>query len=142
MRKTFALNTEPHVAEIGGTELLFRPEIPGAEFLDAYETVAEAQKRLAVDPSKPDTVDVDKLRELTGVLRGFLSTLMLPESVGAFEAMSLPDRVLVELLEWTMEVYGSRPPTSSTGSVAPSRRAGTSGKGGSPSRASTPARGR
>ncbi|WP_224281768.1 hypothetical protein [Streptomyces sp. LS1784] len=36
MRRTFTINTEPHVAEIGDVELLFRPEVMGDEFPDAY----------------------------------------------------------------------------------------------------------
>ncbi|MFF6642292.1 hypothetical protein ACFY83_34360 [Streptomyces althioticus] len=42
MRKTFALKTEPHIADIGGTELGCEPELTGDEFMDAY---AESSSR-------------------------------------------------------------------------------------------------
>ncbi|MEU9153601.1 hypothetical protein AB0D59_24335 [Streptomyces sp. NPDC048417] len=50
------------------------------------------------------------------------------------KSMRVPDRVLVELLEWTTELYGGgndRPITPSSGSSRASRRAGTPGKGSS-----------
>lgn len=55
-------------------------------------------------------------------------------------SMRLPDRVLVELLEWTVELYGggeARPTGSSSGSSRASRRAGTAGKASSRSKGST-----
>ncbi|MFD3848195.1 hypothetical protein ACFWVB_20180 [Streptomyces microflavus] len=57
----------------------------------------------------------------------------------ADESIRLPDRVLVELLEWVVEVYGggNRPTGSSSGSAPASSRGGPAGKGRSPSRAST-----
>lgn len=60
------------------------------------------------------------------------------------ESMRLPDRVLVELLEWVVELYGggNRPPTSSSGSAPASPSPGRPGRAGSPSRASTSMRGR
>jgi hypothetical protein len=60
-------------------------------------------------------------------------------------SMRVPDRVLVELLEWTTELYGGgndRPTTPSSGSSRASRRAGTPGKGSSRSKASTRTAGR
>ncbi|MFH9439022.1 hypothetical protein [Streptomyces rochei] len=57
----------------------------------------------------------------------------------------IPDRVLVDLLEWVTELYGggnARPTTPSSGSSRASRRAGTPGKGSSPSKASTRTAGR
>lgn len=83
MRETFALNTEPHVAEIPGlgVELQFQPEVMGDEFLDAYAEMREGQKReTGVDVEDVDAGDVENLRKLTGGLRLFLSRLMLPES--------------------------------------------------------------
>lgn len=60
------------------------------------------------------------------------------------KSLRLPDRVLVELMEWVVELYGggNRPTGSSNGSAPASSRAGTAGKGPSPSRASTRAAGR
>jgi len=59
--------------------------------------------------------------------------------------LRVPDRVLLELLEWTVELYGGgndRPTTPSSGSSRASRRAGTPGKGSSPSKGSTRTAGR
>ncbi len=60
-------------------------------------------------------------------------------------SIRLPDRVLVELMEWVVELYGgggSRPTGSSNASARASSTAGTRGKAASRSRASTPAAGR
>ncbi|MGW6391229.1 hypothetical protein ACWFR1_12170 [Streptomyces sp. NPDC055103] len=58
--------------------------------------------------------------------------------------MRLPDRVLVELLEWVVELYGGgqRPPTSSSASAPASSSPGPSGRAGSRSRGSMSTRGR
>lgn len=58
--------------------------------------------------------------------------------------LRIPDRVLVELMEWATELYGggSRPSTSSSDSATASPSPGTRGKAASPSRASTSTRGR
>ncbi|MFD4314981.1 hypothetical protein [Streptomyces sp. NPDC058548] len=58
--------------------------------------------------------------------------------------MRLPDRVLIELLEWVVELYGGgqRPPTSSNASAPASSSPGTNGKAGSRSRGSMSTRGR
>jgi hypothetical protein len=61
------------------------------------------------------------------------------------KSMRVPDRVLVELLEWTSELYGGgndRPTTPSSGSSRASRRAGTPGKAPSRSKVSTRTAGR
>lgn len=61
------------------------------------------------------------------------------------KSLRLPDRILLELLEWVLELYGSggnRPTTSSKGSSRASSKAGTTGKGPSRSKGSTPTRGR
>ncbi|WP_432001630.1 hypothetical protein [Streptomyces sioyaensis] len=178
-RRQFTLNTDPHVAEIGETELLFQPEVMGDEFLDAYEDLQEAQKRLGVDVNNLAGTDPDKLRSVVRSLRLFLARLMLPESAAEFvrwevirdgkvvdsfgtpeEAdehaaqlkgatvkdvgMRLPDRVLVELLEWAVELYGGgrRPTGSSTDSAPVSPTPGTRGRAASRSKASTRTAGR
>ncbi|MFE0763681.1 hypothetical protein [Streptomyces smyrnaeus] len=178
-RRQFTINDEPHVAEIGDTELLFKPEVMGDEFLDAYEALQVTQKELGVNVNDLAGVEPDKLRHSVASLRTFLARLMLPESANRFLAwdvikagkvvesyateeeaetraaklkdatvrvggMRLPDRVLVQLLEWAVELYGggSRPTTSSTGSAAASPPPGTRGKAPSRSKGSTRAGGR
>ncbi|MFD6936260.1 hypothetical protein ACFWAP_08925 [Streptomyces goshikiensis] len=58
--------------------------------------------------------------------------------------LRLPDRVLVELLEWVVELYGGgqRPPTSSNASAPASSSPGTPGRAASRSRGSMSTRGR
>jgi len=179
--REFALNTEPHVAKVGETELLFQPEVMGDEFLEAYATMRDATKRdKGVDVEALDTSSPEALRSVTRGLRLFLAQLMLPESaelitrldvvdgedvVKSFhdldeanawaashtgnpakvrDTLRLPDRILLQLLEWTVELYagGKRPPTSSGDSATPSRKGGRRGMGVSPSRVSTPTPGR
>lgn len=173
MKKTFTLNTEPHVAEIGDdTELLFLPEVMGDEFLDGYTRLRDAQKKLGMEGNDLSQVDPSVVRLVVVSLRVFLAGLMLPESATQFAqwhvvvdgtvtgsysdpddaheaaakldgatvvdvSMRLPDRVLVQLLEWAVELYGggtNRPPTSSTGSAQASRSPGTPGRAGSRSK--------
>lgn len=178
-RRQFTLNTEPHVAEIGTVELLFQPEVMGAQFLDAYEDLQQTQKQLGVDMNDLAGVEPEKLRSIVRSLRVFLARLMLPESAEQFArwdvvqagkvvesfgtpeeaaehadgledatvvdaGMQLPDRVLVELLEWAVELYGGgqRPTGLSGGSAGASPPPGTRGRAVSPSKASTRARGR
>ncbi|WP_433856651.1 hypothetical protein [Streptomyces kronopolitis] len=178
--RTFTLNTEPHVATVGETQLLFQPEVMGDEFLDAYEALQESQKNLGVDVNNLAAADPENLRAVVRSLRLFLARLMLPESAQTFArwevvksgkavsshatpgeaaeaaakvkgdatvkdvGMRLPDRVLVELLEWAVELYGGgqRPTGLSSGSVQASPPPGTRGRAVSPSKASTRARGR
>lgn len=180
-KKSFALNTEPHVATVGDTDLLFKPEVMGDEFMDALGELKDAQRAASgVDLEDLQGLDADALRSASRGLRGFLAELMLPESAGLFtrveviadgavvatyqdreeaqeradgiagakvvDALRLPDRILVQLMEWVIELYGGgadeRPPTSSSGSAPRSPRAGRRGMGVSPSKASTPAAGR
>ncbi|MEU8870433.1 hypothetical protein AB0D24_04570 [Streptomyces javensis] len=180
MKKTFALNTEPHVADVGGTELLFQPEVMGDDFMDAYAELREAQRGSGVDPDDLSGADPDQLRQISRALRSFLAYLMLPESADLLtrlhvvkagaalesftnleeaeayaaavegggarvrDALRLPDRVLVELLEWVIELYGGgeRPPMSSSASAPASPPGGRPGTGASRSRGSTRTRGR
>ncbi|MFG2404284.1 hypothetical protein ACGFR8_08070 [Streptomyces brevispora] len=138
--KKFALNTDPHVAEIGeDLTLKFRPEVMGDEFLDVYEVLQEHLKAV-----EKDDATVDELRASNAAIRKFMSDLMLPESAAEFEKVQLPARVLGELMDWLMGVYGGgeRPPTSSTGSATASPPRGTRGTATSRSKASTRARGR
>lgn len=130
MRKTFALNTVPHEAEIGDVVLKFIPEAPGDQFLDQYEQLRDVQKRASGDDASPDAV-----REVTAALREFITSLMLPESHETFDGLELPTRILVQLVEWLAELYGSgaggeaggqgRPTGRSSGSARPQRTPGT-----------------
>jgi hypothetical protein len=178
VRRSFALNTEPHVAEIGDVELRFEPEVMGDEFMEAYARLRAAQKDRGVDLENLDEADPLALRHTMRAVRQFLAEQMLPESAERFtrldvveggtvlesfqdlndaadfaarhegsqivDALRLPTRVLTELLEWVVELYGGgeRPTTSSSGSATPSPRVGTRGTGVSPSKASTRTRGR
>ncbi|MFZ4160425.1 hypothetical protein ACOZDE_18640 [Streptomyces griseoincarnatus] len=180
-KKTFALNTEPHVATVGDTDLLFKPEVMGDEFMDALHDLQEVQKAASgVDLEDLQNLDADALRKTARALRGFLAELMLPASAELFtrvdvvadgkvvasygnreeadkhaegiagakavDTLRLPDRILVQLMEWVIELYGGgadeRPPTSSSGSATRSPKGGRRGMGVSPSKASTPAAGR
>ncbi|WP_030236752.1 hypothetical protein [Streptomyces sp. NRRL S-350] len=169
--RTFALNTVPHVAEIGPHKLSFEPEVYGDEFLDAYEKLRNSQAELGVDLNDLGNVEPAKLRQVVGSLRVFLASLMLPESAAVFarwdvvaggvavgsysepglaakaaaeqegatvkdESLRLPDRVLVELLEWAVELYGggARPTGLSSGSAQASPSRGTRGRAALPSR--------
>ncbi|MFE3032916.1 hypothetical protein ACFXKY_14880 [Streptomyces canus] len=178
MRKSFALHTEPHVADIGGTELEFQPEVMGDEFMDAYAELRDAQKAKGVDLDNLADADPKDVRRTARALRLFLARQMLEESADLFlrlnvvkdgetlqtfqdldqaeefaaqhegvrvaDELRLPTRVIVELLEWVVELYGggNRPTTSSSASSTPSRQAGRRGTGVSPSRASTRTPGR
>ncbi|MFI1703062.1 hypothetical protein [Streptomyces griseoruber] len=179
MRKSFALHTEPHVADIGGTELLFQAEVMGDEFMDAYAELRDAQKAKGVDMDSLAEADPKDVRRTVRALRLFLARQMVEDSADLFlrlnvvsggetletfqdfdqaeefaaqhegarvvDELRLPTRVIVELLEWVVELYGgggTRPTTSSSASSTPSLQAGRRGTGVSPSRVSTPTRGR
>lgn len=178
-KKAFSLNTTPHEAEIGDAVYLFEPEVLGDEFLDRYERLQEANRRLDLDPANMTDADLSTVREAAVAMRVFLASLMLPESAHEFARWDViaggkvisshptpeeateaaakrkgatvkdaghryPDRVLVELMEWVIELYGGgqRPPTSSAVSAPASPSPGRRGKVSSPSRASTSTRGR
>ncbi|EMF20425.1 hypothetical protein H114_32819 [Streptomyces gancidicus BKS 13-15] len=181
MRKSFALHSEPHVADIGGTELLFQAEVFGDEFMDSYAQLRDSQKKAGVDLENLADGDPGELRRTMRAVRLFLARQMLPESAELFTTLDvvdeagrtlesfrdldeaeafaeghdgarivdrfrLPTRVMVELLEWVVELYGggagSRPTTSSSASATASRRTGRPGPAASPSKASTRTRGR
>lgn len=82
---TFAFNTEPHVATVGGTEFKFQAEVMGDEFLDAYEEFRRSQKKEAdVDVEALGGADSQQLRKITRALRIFLARMMLPDSAELF----------------------------------------------------------
>lgn len=123
--KSFELNTEPHVANVGGTRLLFIPEVVGAEFMSAYGRLREVQSRLSPKRAKASStkhadnteVSTEDLIALSDEMRSFLRSFMLPESHATFDGMKLPDRILVQLMEWVAELYGggSGNPDAGTG---------------------------
>lgn len=180
MRKSFALHTEPHVADIGGTEFAFEAEIMGDEFMDAYAELRDSQTANGIDLGNIAEADPKGLRHALRSIRLFIARQMLTESRELFtrldvvdqagtvlesfydlseaetyaekhgarvvDAFRTPTRVLVELLEWVIELYGggagARPTMSSSASATASRRAGKTGSGRSPSKASTRTAGR
>lgn len=113
--RNFAINTEPHEAVIGSTTLLFEPEVIGAEFAEAYEQLRAVQQKVkgaqggkasSTKHAKADTADAAVLGELSQAMREFVNTFLLEESREAFASLRLPDRILVQLMEWAAELYG------------------------------------
>jgi hypothetical protein len=143
--RKFALNTEPHEAQIGDRlTLQFEPEVMGDEFMDAYAQLREAQSGLPADPGAMQDVEPAAVRDAANGLRHFLASFMVPQSAREFADTKLPDRILLELFHWVLELYGgaARPTGSSSASSSPSPTAGTRSTGNSRSRASTSTRGR
>lgn len=101
--KSFAINTDPHVATVGPHTLTFEPEVVGAEFAQAYAGLKAAQKQVK---KAGDDIGPDELLAVNAGMRDFLARFMLPDSKELFETLRLPDRVLVQLLEWVAELYG------------------------------------
>lgn len=136
--KRFSLHTETHVAEIG-TDLAFefQPEVDGDQFLDAYDTLKERYSQLQFGGGAGlEGVQTSDLREAIGAVRAFLAELMLPADAARFATAKLPNRVVLQLLEWVMEIYGGgRPPTPSPASATTSRPGGTRGMARSRSKA-------
>lgn len=113
--KSFALNTEPHVATVGTHRFEFQPEVIGAEFAAAYSSLKAAQAKLK---AAGGDIGEDELVSLTKALRKFLRKFMLDESAQRFDLVKLPDRVLIQLMTWTAELYGGgsgNVPTGSSG---------------------------
>ncbi|MCI3221988.1 hypothetical protein [Streptomyces sp. NP-1717] len=66
--KTFAINTKPHVADVGGTELLFQPEVMGDDFMDAYAELRNKHQNSGVDLDDLQGTDPAQLRVAARVL--------------------------------------------------------------------------
>ncbi|GGT74540.1 hypothetical protein P6B95_15490 [Streptomyces atratus] len=143
-RKSFALNKEPHIAEIGDDFVLeFQPEVMGDEYLDAYERLQDRYKNLGIEDGDLTGAAPGAAREAAAAVREFVSSLMMPDSAEQFAATPLPERIVVALLEWTQEIYGGgRPSGSSNGSATASPPPGGRGRATSRSGASTRTRGR
>jgi hypothetical protein len=101
--KTFAINTKPHEAVIGVTTLYFVPEMVGGDFTGAYLELAEVQKKISAKGEEAGLADFAAISE---AMRDFLSKLMTSESAKVFATLALPDRILVQLIEWTAELFG------------------------------------
>lgn len=123
--RTFHLNTEPHQAVIGPVTLLFQPEAVGSEFLTAYGELRDAQRKVtggkatSSRSARAEDVSPEALDELAGSMRRFIGRFLTPESLAEFEALRLPDRILVQLIEFMAELYGG-------GSGNPDAAGGTS----------------
>lgn len=123
--RTFTLNTEPHEAIIGDVTLFFEPEVLGAEFVQAYTRLREAQVKVSgtratsSKAGKAADTDPKALLELTQTMRSFVRDLLMPESRETFDGLRLPDRILIQLVEYAAELYGG-------GSGNPAADGGTS----------------
>ncbi|ATN93707.1 hypothetical protein SEA_ABT2GRADUATEX2_4 [Streptomyces phage Abt2graduatex2] len=113
--RTFNIRTEPHEAVIGPHKLLLEPEVIGAEFAEAYTVIREAQAKVkaaqgskasGTKHAKADGLDASVLKELSEAMRTFVRRFMLPESQQVFDTIRLPDRILVQLMEYVAELYG------------------------------------
>lgn len=113
--KAFEIRTEPNEALIGDATLLFQAEVVGAEFAEAYDALRSVQQKVkgleggkpsSTKHAKADHVDSTTLAELSNAMRDFVGRFLLPESKTVFDSMRLPDRVLVQLMEWVAELYG------------------------------------
>lgn len=114
-RRKFEVGKEPHVAEIGDdVELKFVPELVTSELIEPLKALQQAQKRIL--GQNPEQIDVELTQENVVAMRDLLGALMLPDSAEAFASMTLPDRIVVQLVQWVMEVYGERPTGPSSGS--------------------------
>lgn len=114
--RVFEIRTEPHRAVLGDTVLLFEPETYGADFLDAYNKLRDVQSRVgrkaagtkasSTKHAKEADISADELAELNSVMREFVKRFLVPESVPVFEKLRLPDRILLQLIEFAAELYG------------------------------------
>ncbi|EHM25967.1 hypothetical protein SPW_5634 [Streptomyces sp. W007] len=136
----FALNTEPPVAAIGDTELLFQPEVMGDDLMDGYVVLRDAQQAIGVDIDNLENLDSQAIRNIAVALREFLARLMLPESAELITRLQVSQagRMLDTFTDRAeAEVWPSRcgrPPATSPRSSAPRtpsttcRRAGRCGR--------------
>lgn len=132
-------------------------KMSGEELRVMYQEMRTFLSRLMTDESAArfcrfDVVDAASGESLGSFLTREEADEAALEVAGATtvedKSLRFPDRILVQIMEWVVELYGgklggdSRPTGSSSASPRPSSRAGTPGKGSSPSRASTRAAGR
>lgn len=111
--KRFAINSTPHEAVIGDTTLLLQPEVIGAVFAQSYAELRDVQQRVkgtkasSTKHAKDADMDPTVLVDLHNAMRKFIRGFLLPESLDVFDGMQLPDRILVQLMEYVAELYGS-----------------------------------
>lgn len=126
--KVFEIRTKPHEAVFGDTTVFFEPEVIGAEFAAAYDKLREAQKRAkaaeggkasSTKHAKEADVDAETLVSLSTAMREFVGSFVTTESVADFSGLRLPDRILLEMVNWVAELYGG-------GSGNPAAAGGTS----------------
>ncbi|MFI7467404.1 hypothetical protein [Nonomuraea sp. NPDC049646] len=92
-KQKFAINTEPHVAEIGDDiELLFKPETMGDEFLDAWHSLQETYRGLGIDPANIKDSPADVLRIAGTAVRRFIAGFMLPDSARLYAWWEVQDK--------------------------------------------------
>lgn len=125
-RAKFDVFTEPHVAEVGDKEFRFYPEVLARKILEPYRELMASldgidldPKTLGTDPSAAAQT-MEQGTKTTAALCRLLSALMLPEDREVFEAMDLPDRVIGQMFQWIMEVYGGSRPTGPSNGSSPS----------------------
>lgn len=158
---TFTIYTDNHIFTVGDVEYELEPEVDTPTILAAMATLARKnrERRAARKTDEPatevtaddDPADPSKLtpielmaqdaEESTADLREFIASLMIPASAEKFATNKYPDRVLLQMQNAALEVYGLRPTTSSNGSSAPSATTPTPGNAStdnSPSEESTP----
>lgn len=114
--RVFEIRSEPHRAVIGDTVLLFTPEAEGSDFLAGYAKLKDVQGRVnkqltgtkagSTKHAKEADPDPEVLAELARTMREFVSRFLMPESVPVFANMRLPERILVQLIEFAAELYG------------------------------------
>lgn len=114
--RVFTIRTEPHRAVIGETTLFLVPEANSGDFLDSYNQMRTAQEVLhrktngskssSTKHAKASEVDTEALAQVNRSMRDFVTRFLLPDSVPVFQNMTLPDRVLLELIEFAAELYG------------------------------------
>lgn len=114
--RVFKIRTTPHRAVIGDTTLLYEPEAYGTEFVAEYNKLVEVQSRVgrkaagtkanSSKHAKSSDINAEELAEVNAAMRGFVARFLLPESVPVFESMRIPDRILLELVEFAAELYG------------------------------------
>ena len=114
--RVFEIRTEPHRAVIGDITLLLVPEASGGDFLTAYGKLRDMQSRVnrkvngtkagSTKHAKEPDYDPAELAEVSETMREFISRFLVPESVPVFKNTRLPDRVLLQLIEFAAELYG------------------------------------
>lgn len=120
--RTFEIRTEPHVAHVGGIDLLFEPEVIGSEFVAAYTKFQAVEARVSaprkgLNDAQKLAADLEAVNDVEAAMREMLAQFIMPVSRPAFDELRLPQRLLVGMIEWTAELYGggSGNPDDATG---------------------------